>query len=112
MILLLAIVVVLLFQIGGTAAVAVLVIAAVLEVGEIALLRKWSRRLDKELPPQQPQDELVGLTGKVVTACRPDGQVRVRGELWEATCAVGADIGASVRVEGVDGLTIRVAPAA
>lgn len=111
MILLVAFVVVLLFQIGGTAAVAVLVVAAVLEVGEIVVLRRWSRRLDKKLPPQDPRDELVGLTGKVVTACRPDGQVRVRGELWEATCAAGADTGTSVRVEAVDGLTIRVAPA-
>jgi membrane protein implicated in regulation of membrane protease activity len=50
------------------------------------------------------------MLAEVVSACRPDGQVRLRGELWAATCDAGADPGASVRVRSVDGLRLRVEP--
>ena len=36
-------------------------------------------------------------------SCRPRGQVRVGGELWQARCDAGADPGAAVRVTAVDG---------
>jgi membrane protein implicated in regulation of membrane protease activity len=36
--------------------------------------------------------------------------VRVNGELWAARCSEGASRGDTVRVEGVDGLTLVVAP--
>ena len=42
--------------------------------------------------------------------CRPHGQVFVGGELWEAECAVGADVGTTVRILRVDGLTLVVEP--
>jgi membrane protein implicated in regulation of membrane protease activity len=34
----------------------------------------------------------------------------VLGELWEALCAEGADVGQTVRIERLDGLTLVVAP--
>jgi membrane protein implicated in regulation of membrane protease activity len=107
-ILLLALLVVLLFGVSGWAAVAVLLVACVLEAGELLFLRRWSRRIDRRQPAKSPDEQLVGLTGEVVTPCRPDGQVRVRGELWAATCEAGADAGTRVRVESVDELTVRV----
>jgi len=62
MIFILTLIVIALAQIGGPWAVALLVAAAIAEVGEIILLRRWAK----------------------VTPCRPQGQVRVRGEIWEA----------------------------
>jgi membrane protein implicated in regulation of membrane protease activity len=47
-----------------------------------------------------------------VTPCRPEGQVRVAGELWGAMCRAGADVGDVVRIERVDGLTLVVTPEA
>jgi len=39
----------------------------------------------------------------------PEGQVLVQGELWRAVAAGEAlEVGAEVRVVGVDGLTLRV----
>ena len=51
---------------------------------------------------------LIGRAAKVVTVCRPDGQVRVAGELWQARSALGADPGDEVVIRGVEGLTLLV----
>jgi membrane protein implicated in regulation of membrane protease activity len=51
----------------------------------------------------------------VVVPCRPKGQVRIEGTLWEATSAEGADPGDEVKVVGRDKLTLiveRIGPAA
>ena len=53
-------------------------------------------------------ETLIGAKAKVVTPCRPDGQVRLDGELWDARCAGGADRGDTVRVVGRRGLTLTV----
>jgi membrane protein implicated in regulation of membrane protease activity len=53
---------------------------------------------------------LVGKTATVTQSCRPRGQVRVAGELWEARCDAGADPGDRVRVAEVQGLTLVVEP--
>jgi membrane protein implicated in regulation of membrane protease activity len=111
MILLLAIIVVFLFQVSGTAALVLLVVACCFEAVELWALRRWSKRLDRKHPAVGPEDQLVGMTGEVVTACHPKGQVRVRGELWEAVCPAGADVGARVKVQSVDALTVNVEPA-
>ena len=55
---------------------------------------------------------LVGRTATVTQACRPRGQVRVGGELWEARCDAGADPGDSVSVIAVERLTLVVEPVA
>jgi len=54
---------------------------------------------------------LIGQTAEVRSTCRPHGQVFVGGELWEAECAAGADVGSRVIVRRVRGLTLEVDPA-
>jgi membrane-bound serine protease (ClpP class) len=44
----------------------------------------------------------------VLSACRPDGQVRLNGEIWDARCTGGAAEGETVRVVGRRGLTLLV----
>jgi membrane protein implicated in regulation of membrane protease activity len=77
------------------------------EVGE-SFFWIW---LSKRRRPSVGVETLLGARATVVTACRPLGQVRVQGELWQALCDEGADPGDEVRVESVDGLTLRVSRA-
>ncbi|MGH3047779.1 MAG: NfeD family protein, partial [Gaiellaceae bacterium] len=57
-------------------------------------------------------ETLIGATAEVVAACRPRGQVRLQGELWQARCEEGADVGERVRVRALEGLTLLVDRAA
>jgi membrane protein implicated in regulation of membrane protease activity len=110
MIFILTLIVVVLANIGGPWAVALLIAAAIAEVGEIVLLRRWAKRLDRRYRAHSPEEQLVGLVAEVITPCRPQGQVRVRGEIWEALCPAGAPQGSSVRVERVEALLLHVSP--
>jgi membrane-bound serine protease (ClpP class) len=56
-------------------------------------------------------ETLIGREAVVSTDCRPVGQVRLDGEIWEARCDPGAAAGDKVRVVGRDGLTLVVSPA-
>jgi membrane-bound serine protease (ClpP class) len=51
---------------------------------------------------------MIGLIGKAETAIAPEGTIFVRGELWRARSKTGIAPGASVRVTGMDGLTLDV----
>ena len=53
---------------------------------------------------------LIGEVGVVRTRLTPRGQVFLRGELWTAEAEGEVEAGESVRVTGVDGLTLRVVP--
>ncbi len=53
---------------------------------------------------------LIGRRARVVDPCRPEGRVRVHGELWNARCDSFAEVGESVRVLSVDDLTLHVEP--
>jgi membrane-bound serine protease (ClpP class) len=54
---------------------------------------------------------LIGKNATVTEPCRPTGQVRLDGEIWEARCDAGADPGDTVRVIGRENLTLVVEPA-
>ena len=75
------------------------------EAVEIYLFFKW-----RGVPSVTGREALVGKRGRTVTACRPDGQVNIHGEVWLAHCAVGVDRGVEVEVASVDGLELQVVP--
>jgi len=81
-------------------------LGAAWEVGETVILFRWSQRSR----PAVGTETLLGRQADVVSECRPDGLVRVAGELWRARCPAGADIGQAVVVRGLDGLTLTVDP--
>ena len=93
-----------LFFVPSPWSVIVILLGAVAEVGEVI----WGRRLAQRWRPRTGAEAMIGETAQVVTACRPRGQVRVRGELWEAIADEGADPGDTVRIEAIDGLTLVV----
>lgn len=82
--------------------------AAVVELGETWFWWWLSHRR----APAVGVETLVGRRAVVAVACRPEGQVRVAGELWRARCAEGADAGSQVEIVSVDGLVLAVRPCA
>jgi membrane-bound serine protease (ClpP class) len=46
----------------------------------------------------------------VLDTCAPEGRVRVGGEIWNARSEVRAERGQTVRIQGVEGLTLLVEP--
>jgi membrane protein implicated in regulation of membrane protease activity len=81
-------------------------IGILLELGESYLFMRWSRRRRSTVGTEV----LVGRDAIVSVACRPEGQVRIAGEIWRARCAAGADVGETVVVREVDGLMLVVEP--
>jgi len=69
----------------------------------------WDRRV-RRTKVRTGVEDLIGATGEVATTLAPSGQIRVRGELWEAHSATPLKPGARVRVLAVDDLRLEVAP--
>ena len=87
--------------------VLIIVAGVLVEVAEVT----WGLRLARKWRPRMGPETMIGMRAEVVTPCRPSGQVRVNGELWEATCATGLDVGETAIVKRMDGLTLTVEPA-
>ena len=81
-------------------------VAAVIEIGETFFWIWLSQRHRVKMGAET----MLGARAEVASACRPEGQVRIQGELWRARCEAGADQGAWVRVVERDGLTLLVEP--
>jgi membrane protein implicated in regulation of membrane protease activity len=85
-----------------------LCVAAVVEVGELYL---WKRFLDR-YRVQGGAEGMLGERAEVIEACDPEGRVKLRGEIWAAV-ADGENAflpGDRVRVTAVEGLRVRVGP--
>jgi len=77
---------------------------AVIEIGE-TFFWIW---LSQRHRVRMGAETLIGARAEVVTPCRPEGQVRIQGELWRARCEGGAELGDQVRVVERSGLTLLV----
>jgi hypothetical protein len=62
-------------------------------------------------PVRTGYEALVGATGEAVAPLTPIGQVRVKGELWEAHSSTPIERGARVQVVAIDDLRLEVKPA-
>lgn len=80
--------------------------AAAFEVAETWFFIRLSRRRRAVIGAEA----LLGARAETISACRPDGQVRLAGEIWQAHCLAGADPGERVRVIAREGLTLVVEP--
>jgi membrane protein implicated in regulation of membrane protease activity len=70
----------------------------------------WNRKV-KNRRKAVGAETLIGKLAVVTVDCRPNGQVRLEGEIWEARCDAGAAVGDNVRVIGRDGLVLVITPA-
>jgi membrane-bound serine protease (ClpP class) len=93
-----------LFVLGDPWGLIVVVGALFLEIGEVFFWFWYTKRRRVQVGAET----LIGLEGVVVTPCRPRGQVRLQGEIWDARCDAGAGAGERVRVVGRNGLTLAV----
>jgi membrane-bound serine protease (ClpP class) len=92
-------------QIGPEVVVPVAVVLAAV-VAFLAVRAVRSRRLRT----QSGTEAMIGERGRVVAAIEPthEGKVFVHGEYWTATATEAVAEGASVRVDAIDGLRLRV----
>lgn len=82
--------------------------AALVDLAETGAFFWWSRRRRRMTRPAVGLDDLIGRSAVVVTPLRPEGQVRVYGELWRARGAPRAVPGERVVVRGVNGMVLEV----
>jgi membrane-bound serine protease (ClpP class) len=85
----------------GLVAIAV---GAALDIAETGGFLWWSGRRKALVGVEA----LVGRRGVAVGDLRPEGQVRVGGEIWKARCEGYCEAQTEVVVRGVDGLTLVV----
>ena len=79
---------------------------ALIEIAEIGVWLRW-----RKVNSTTGIETLVGTSGVAITACEPEGQVKIRGAIWKAHCTEGVSEGAPVRVDAVEGLRLDVSPA-
>ena len=80
---------------------------ACFELAESGFFIWWSRRRRAMVGVET----LLGQEGVTLSDLLPDGQVRIAGEIWKARCEGGCNVGTSVVVRAIDGLTLDVEPA-
>lgn len=84
----------------------ILVVALCVEVLEVFLWIKFLRRYRVTTGAEG----MIGELAVVMSALEPEGNVRVRGEIWNARSSVPVPDGGEVRVAAVEGLTLVVEP--
>ena len=94
------------FVVSPALGIAVIVLAAIVEVAEVFFWRRFLRRYRISTGAEA----LIGEHVVVVQACDPTGRVRVRGELWNARSPRPLATGEVARITSVDGLTLEVSP--
>jgi membrane-bound ClpP family serine protease len=75
------------------------------EVAEKLFLLRYSMRM----PPAIGREALIGMPVTAVSACLPEGWVKLRGERWKARCSEGAGVGDSLVIEALEQITLIVA---
>ena len=85
----------------------VLAIAAVamIELFEIFIWLRW-----RKVKSTTGAEGLVGMNGQALSDCRPEGQIKIKGQIWKAHCKEGVAEGEDVVVQDVNGLRLRVTP--
>jgi membrane-bound serine protease (ClpP class) len=84
-----------------------LVAGALFEVAEATF---WYRYLQR-IRIRTGVEAMAGRRAEVIEPCRPRGKVKLSGEIWNAECAAGAEVGETVEVVAVEKLTLIVRPA-
>jgi membrane-bound serine protease (ClpP class) len=97
---------------GAGVSLAVIVPVAAFMILFSGVVVAKARKL-RDLPPPAGPEAIIGESGVVLGAgLTPGGVVRVRAEEWHATSSAGSISGGTrIRVTGIDGFVLTVAPA-
>ena len=93
------------FFLDGAWRFVVIGVAAAIEIFELSIWLRWRGRR-----AQMGAEAMVGVVGVAVTDCKPEGQIKLKGQLWNARCELGVEEGDEVVVDRVDGLRLIVSP--
>lgn len=92
------------FFLDGVLRIAVIAFLLATDVVEIYIWLKWRKRR-----ATMGSDALIGKWGTAVTACDPEGKVKVHDQIWRARSAEPVAAGDPIVVTEVDGLWLDVA---
>ena len=81
-----------------------IILSGIYELGQTVLTIRWSQRRRAHVGAEA----LTGKAARVVERCAPRGKVAVGGEIWNARCECAAEVGETVYVRGIEGLTLLV----
>ena len=79
---------------------------ALIEFAEIAVWLRW-----RNVRATTGIETMIGMTGVALTDCIPEGQVKIKGQIWKARCPEGVEAGTNVRVDAIEGLRLDVSAA-
>ena len=79
-------------------------IAGLIEIAQMTGSIWWSQRRRAQVGAES----LMGAEARVIERCSPCGKAAIRGEIWNARCEAGAEVGETVVVCGLQGLTLLV----
>jgi membrane-bound serine protease (ClpP class) len=98
---------------GHDLPVAAIVAAGVVLAAFVIFAARKALAAHRDEPVRTGWEEVIGSIGEVREPLDPEGQIFVGGALWRARVADGGssiDLGTTVRVRSVDGLTLVVEP--
>ncbi len=84
----------------------VIAVLLCIDAVEIYIWLRWRKKRSITGP-----EGVVGLRGKVLRDCAPEGQVRVKGQVWSARSSEPVSVGQDITVTDVDGVRLKVEPA-
>jgi membrane-bound serine protease (ClpP class) len=84
---------------------AVIAGGALIEIAEITVWLRW-----RNVAAKSGVETMIGMTGVTITDCDPDGQIKIKGQIWKAHANEKIDAGEPVRITGIDGLLLTIAP--
>jgi len=87
----------------------ILAVLLVIDLGVSAFTYIMGRRALSQKLKYGPE-AIIGSEGVVATALNPTGYIKVRGELWKASCQYRLEIGDEVVVTEIEGLKLIVVP--
>ena len=76
----------------------------VVDVFEIYIWLRWRKQRS-----MTGAEGIVGARGTALTDCDPEGQVKVKGQIWKAWAADPVHANDDVVVTGVDGIRLNIA---
>ncbi len=85
-------------------------LALYIPIAGVSLLGYWKMLQAQRQPPTVGTRAMIGARADVVSSKGEGIEVRYRGETWRATSPHILQHGQAVIIEGVEGLTLRVAP--
>jgi membrane protein implicated in regulation of membrane protease activity len=87
----------------------IVVILVAVELGVSLFTYIMGRRALSKKVTYGPE-AIVGSIGVVTTPFNPTGYIRVKGELWKASCKSKVEVGDEVRVTKMEGMKLIVLP--